>query len=267
MDNTQAQMTEEEMEAKINELLHQKDPDSIDPQEYFDYVKAKKQTITDEFLKNYYSNAEILLAKYKKTRQYKSMRKLVFHMKCVEKEYQLLKLGITTFVYKDDIDYFIDHVHKNVVKTIEASNYEREIPEEIADIMEMTSNIFDRFYIVFTDYTGKVEREVQAERRRKDPILFGAFRDNAAAIVSDRFYYLGDWEDDYCHLTLDKMVAEMETAGRDIKHEITNPKDLDALYAELAQLTDKENTFRVENKQVKRPQPFFDRIKTFLSGK
>ena len=63
MDN-QTQMTEEEMEAKIDELLHPKDPNAIDPQEYFNYVKAKKQTVTEEFLRNYYTNAEILLTKY-----------------------------------------------------------------------------------------------------------------------------------------------------------------------------------------------------------
>ncbi|MDU7184950.1 MAG: hypothetical protein E6294_02830, partial [Klebsiella sp.] len=69
---------------------------------------------------------------------------------------------------------------------------------------------FDEFFIVFTDYTGEKEREVKKERIEKDPILFGAFLNEETKVVADRFYFLGDWIDEYCDLTLDKMICSMK---------------------------------------------------------
>ena len=72
-------------------------------------------------------------------------------------------MGITTFIYKDDIDYYIDTVsntrnRKNPIKIIELERYEREIPDEIVDVIDKTKELFDQMYIVYTDYTGKEER-------------------------------------------------------------------------------------------------------------
>ena len=72
--------------------------------------------------------------------------------------------------------------------------------------IEKSKDIFDELYVIFTDYTGKEERKVEKERRDKDPILFGVFKNDGN--VADRFYFLGDWVDEYCDLTLDKMVEQ-----------------------------------------------------------
>lgn len=117
-------------------------------------------------------------------------------------------MGITTFVYRDDIEFYINNVASDVVKIIDIENYEREIPDEIVDVISKVKDKFDQLYIVFTDYTGAVERQVAQERRQKDPILFGTFQEGSTRSVIDRFYYLGDWIDEYCDLTLDKMVNE-----------------------------------------------------------
>lgn len=51
---------------------------------------------------------------------------------------------------------------------------------------------------------GKEERKIAAEKKDKDPILFGTFQDRKQKVCVDRFYYLGDWVDEYCDLTLDQ---------------------------------------------------------------
>ena len=38
--------------------------------------------------------------------------------------------------------------------------------------------------------------------------LFGVFKN--ATNVADRFYFLGDWVDEYCDLTLDKMIEQYQ---------------------------------------------------------
>lgn len=238
----------------------------LTPQEYFEQVKERKHNITDEGLLKVYDNCLELLNKYKITGQKKGMRKLLFHLECIDKEREIIKMGITTFIYRDDIEEYIDTVAKDTVKIIELENYEREIPDEIVEIIGRVKDKFDQLYIVFTDYTGKVERQVQKERRAKDPILFGTFQNQTSRTVVDRFYYLGDWEDEYCDLTLDKMVNETEKAGkRNIVKTISTPADIAELKEQLGTLETRNDAFIVTQNEPKKS--LFGNIKTFLKGK
>lgn len=238
----------------------------LTPSEYFDFVKGRKQTVTDEDLSKVYDNCLDLLNKYKVTGQIKGMKKLIFHLQCIEAEREIVKMGITTFIYRDDIEEYIDNVASDTVKIIELQNYEREIPDEIVDVIAKVRDKFDQLYVLFTDYTGKVERQVEKERRQKDPILFGTFQDKKSRTVIDRFYFLGDWEDEYCDLTLDKMVNEVERKQhRNIVRTINTPKDIEELKEQLDKLApvSSEETFRIDNGKKR---GFFANIKTFLRG-
>lgn len=241
----------------------------LTPQQYFEEIKDRKHHITDAELVKVYDNCLDLLNKYKITGQQKGMRKLMFHLECIEKEREIVKMGINTFIYRDDIEEYIDSVAKDTVKIIELENYEREIPDEIVEVVASVKDKFDQLYVVFTDYTGKVERQVEKERREKDPILFGTFQNPSNRTVIDRFYYLGDWEDEYCDLTLDKMVNETEKAGkRNIVKTISTPKDIEELREQLSSLSEINGNFIVSTTEAKpKKRGFFANIKTFLTGK
>ena len=239
----------------------------LTPQQYFEQVKERKHNITDEELVKVYDNCLELLNKYKITGQKKGMRKLMFHLECIEKEREIVKMGINTFIYRDDIEEYIDTVAKDTVKIIELENYEREIPDEIVELIAATKDKFDQLYVVFTDYTGKVERQIEKERRDKDPILFGTFQNQSNRTVIDRFYYLGDWEDEYCDLTLDKMVNETEKAGkRNIVKTISTPSDIEELKEQLGGLSEINGNFIISNSTPQK-KTFFQNIKSVLKGK
>jgi hypothetical protein len=236
----------------------------LTPSEYFNIVKDKKNKINDEELQRIYDNCLTLLNKYKITGQTKAMLKLIFHLETIEKEREIVKAGIDTFVYRDDIEEFIDNIANDAVKIIELERYEREIPDEIVAALEKVKDKFDQFYVVFTDYTGKIERQVEKERREKDPILFGTFQDRESETVIDRFYYIGDWEDEYCDLTLDKMVNQvMEKKNKNIRMTIKTPKDIQELKEQLNSLTERNNRFVMTN-ETKNKKGFFANIKTFF---
>lgn len=241
----------------------------LTPQQYFEEIKDRKHHITDAELVKVYDNCLDLLNKYKITGQKKGMRKLMFHLECIEKEREIVKMGINTFIYRDDIEEYIDSVAKDTVKIIELENYEREIPDEIVEVVAAVKDKFDQLYVVFTDYTGKVERQVEKERREKDPILFGTFQNPSNRTVIDRFYYLGDWEDEYCDLTLDKMVNETEKAGkRNIVKTISTPKDIEELREQLSSLSEINGNFIISATEAKpKKRGLFANIKTFLTGK
>lgn len=255
---------------------------AIEPAKYFEMVKEKKNQNTDEILNKFYESCIVLLDKYKKTGQELSIKKLMFIINCIPKERELLKLGYDIFIYKDDIEEYINSVQNKVIKIIELKNYSREIPDELVDTIERTRDIFNgNFYVLFTDYTGKEERRVEKERQEKDPILFGIFKHDRD--LNDRFYYLGDWEDQYCDLTLEKLINERST---DIVNNIRTPIDVNELMEECNRLVNNKidksqniiRTVDIEGNKVvsdqfqsivknKKPakQNIFKNIKSFFS--
>ena len=202
--------------------------EKISPSQYFDYLKNAKNDITTEALKESYSVFLKLAEKYTKLGQKESLKKLCFLADTLKKEEKLIELGITKYIYKDVIEDYIENVADKTVKIIELSRYMREVPDELVETIEKSKDLFDEFYVVFTDYTGKEERKVEKERRDKDPILFGVFKNNSN--VADRFYFLGDWVDEYCDLTLDKMVEQyQENKGYSPSVETKIPETTDEL--------------------------------------
>jgi hypothetical protein len=238
---------------------------TITPIEYFNNIKGKKEIMTDDRLLAVYDNCLQLFEKYKKTNQINAMKKLMFQVEMIEKERQIIKVGIDSFVYRDDVEDFIENISDKAVKIIEMSRYEREIPDEIVETVQKVKDLFDEFYIVFTDYTGSMEKQVAQERKEKDPILFGAFqnKDDKKTSIMDRFYYIGDWEDEYCDLTLEKMVSAMAKQDKDIVRNISTPVSLDELKLQLKQLEPKkaDNSFKINNSK---PKGFLNRVKTFI---
>lgn len=248
-------------------MVKKKEIKELEPTEYFDGLKGKIQNITDEELVEFYHGCLSLVEKYKITGQKRVIQKLRFLVDCVEKEREAIKLGINSFVYREDIEEYIDNISKDVVKIIELENYPREIPDRIVDVISKTKDIFDQFYVVFTDYTGEVEKQVQKERRDKDPILFGSFQKNAGTngfnrqeiVMSDRFYFLGDWVDEYCDLTMDKFLKE---AGKDKLKKIGTPKNIEEIRAELNRLDD---NMKIMNNVPKKS--FFKKVKLIFKRK
>ena len=246
--------------AKKEDLAKDLANKTIDPKEYFAKVKSMKHRTDKKFLENLHKNSNVLLQKAYKLGQETAIRKLLFSIDVITKEKFLLGKGFDTFVYKDDIDSFLGMVANKSVKIIELSRYPREIPDEIANkILSLQDDkIFDEYFIVFTDYTDEIGKEVKAEKRRKDPIIFGTFIKDIN--ISDRFYYIGDWEDEYCDLTLDKMVSKMSEKGKEIKHTINiEEASTDEIREYVANLDEKQNNRFVIGAKPKKP--FFKKVK------
>ena len=199
-------------------------------QQAFLDLKQQKQIIEDAELQRVYENAQVFANKYAETGQTEALKKLIFVLQTVTKERELLKLGFNQFIYKDAIDTYIDQVSVKPIKITELCNYVRDVPQEIVDKVKLTKEIFDEFFVVYTDYTSKEDRRIEASRRERDPILFGVFLDRNAHVCNERFYFLGDWIDEYCDLTFDRMLTDL---GRyNVKPgSIETPKTIDELKA------------------------------------
>lgn len=220
--------------------------DAMTPLDYFDLVKSKRQQNTDEALDTFYDNTMHLLAKYQATGQERAFKKMVFYLENIENERALLRLGIDTYVHHDDVIAYLEAVQDRVIKITELANYERDIPDDIVHTIELTRELFDEFYVVFTDYTGQAERQIASERREKDPILFGVFKNDNNRHIGERMYFLGDWVDEFCDLTFDRFIVESrQLLSRDPKVTFKTPQSLDSLNRELDRIRAEDDYYTV----------------------
>jgi hypothetical protein len=93
-------------------------------------------------------------------------------------------------------------------------NYVRVIPVEVIEEKKKFDNlgIFDNYVILHFDLNNESTRMTNKEvEQAKDPILFGVFRD------SRKLYFIGDWVDEYCDLTLDKFYETLAIKAKDRK--------------------------------------------------
>lgn len=226
--------------------------------EIFTNLKSNTNLSTEEYLDLYYKNASILAEGFIKTHQIDALEKLTFLMSCVEKEKQAISLGINKYIFRDDIEEFLDRreIQSANIKIIELEDYPRVIPKDIVDKIEQSKNIFDKMYILFTDYTNTTTKEYLRNKnvtKDKDPILFGTFQkfetnksngnfimnpNTRRRFINDKFYVIGDWVDEYCDLTLDKLVS---MTSEDIVKDIDIPLSIDDINEELRKLKERED--------------------------
>lgn len=254
----------------------------LTPTEYFDYLKSKQLETDNKILSNYLNVALREYDKAKRTGQKDLEDKLMFHILNYEKEVELLNNGVNKFIYYEDIQKFIDTIDKKVVKIIELKRYPRAIPDHIIEKIELTKKLFDEMYVVFTDYTGEIERKVEEQKKEKDPILFGVFCNRDKRTKLDRYYYIADWEDEFCDLTLDKMLIVMqEKEKKNVVNEIQLIESRDKLLKELESIKEDKSlekdkngfsyvqayTYQPNNETNKNKKGFFSKLIEKFRGK
>ena len=211
--------------------------DQVTPSIYFEYVKGLKQQVNYAEYDIIIDTALKMMEKTKITGQVNMAKKLTHQVELALRELDAAKAGFDIFVNRKDIERYIQKVEKKVIKVIELKNYSREIPDEVIDKIAKAREIFDELYIVFTDYTNKEAKKVAKARRDKDPIVFGAFKDTDESnnsnrpYLEDRFFFIADWVDEKCDLTLEQIVHDVQdTEDREITYRVSvDDKDEEAV--------------------------------------
>lgn len=120
--------------------------------------------------------------------------------------YAVNETQIVEFVKKCEKGIKLDYI----------KNFTRPIPQNIVDKIQHINNleVFDNYVVLYYDPEGKIYKETaKEEAKRKDPIIFGVIAG------SEKLYYIADWTDEYCDLTLEKFIdiigIEKETLNID----------------------------------------------------
>jgi len=125
----------------------------------------------------------------------------------VKGEAHLIAMGLKKYVTEKQVLDFYDLVGRDKhLKLTWIKNFGRIIPEEIYEAKKGVDErkIFDNYVILHYDPENNGEKLTKKQvEDKKDPILFGVIKN------SKKLYYIADWKDDYCELTLEEMFVEL----------------------------------------------------------
>jgi len=174
--------------------------------EFFKIVgdSVEDLTVVEERAKGY----ETALANAVKCGQKALAEELTKNLVALRAETHLVSIGQTKYLAEEKLVEFVKKCPKGLrLDWIE--NFTRVIPAEVQDrkVACDTRLIFDNYVVLHYDPEAKSYAQTQAEKKaeeaaRRDPILFGVLEGRR------RLYFIGDWVDTLCDLTLDQ-VAEL----------------------------------------------------------
>lgn len=120
------------------------------------------------------------------------------------REQEMIVCGFNQFIEKEDLQMFLDRCSTKIIKLTKLKNYIRIIPKNVRQRLEKAQKVklFDEYLVLHTDPDDKSVEKTREEK--KDPILFGVISE------STRYYVVGDWIDEICDITMDKIMEALD---------------------------------------------------------
>lgn len=120
------------------------------------------------------------------------------------------------YYYVIDEETIVDFIKKceKGISLDYIKNFARPIPQEVVEKISKLNEleVFDNYVVLHYDPEKTAYKETEYEiAKRKDPIIFGLIAG------SKKLYYVTDWIDETCDLTLEKFVDTLEIEKDDLK--------------------------------------------------
>jgi len=230
--------------------------------EYFNGVKTKAEYLQDEDIIKEMKYLPAQIEQLKQVGQNGLAEKLKKNIKYLFNERLLLKNGFDKYVHRKDVTRYVELVKDKKVHVCELDKFPRLIPDAPRALLlkAQSLNIFKDFWVVYVDYTGDsdsmlTDEEKKQRAKNRDPIIFGTFESVETGTI-DKMYFICDWTDEYCDLTLDKMVKELVKDDKNYKPNVII-KDIDKYINETL----------MELSKDERKETFTDKVKKFFGIK
>ena len=187
-------------EPKVEEPVY-----ALDVVAFFDMVKLT----TQENAEKYYSRIEPYLVALRNAQRMgqQALADQILSQIFIVKYESLLKVsGFEKRITEEQLVSFVKQTEKGV-SLCYVKNFSRPIPEDVMQkkIEADSLKVFDNYCILHFDPDAKVykmtaEEKQELRRKKNDPILFGMISGSRS------LYYIADWKDEYCDLTLEKFI-------------------------------------------------------------
>lgn len=124
-------------------------------------------------------------------------------MDTIRGEAHLIVMELKKYVTEKQVVEFYEKVGEDKnLKLTWIKNFNRIIPEDVYVVKKDLDErkIFDNYVVLHYDPENNGAELTKEEiEKKKDPILFGVIKN------SKKLYYIADWKDEYCDLTLEEM--------------------------------------------------------------
>jgi hypothetical protein len=174
---------------------------------YLKYVKSKLGTVRADKAKRRLAKLQKLVMYSKEMGQKALYEELCLEIAVLVREAEMMSFGIDTWIDFEHIDKYLDKVRDKTIKWLPLEKFPRVVPKNVQTKVKALekAKIFDELWVLFLDYTKQDLKTTKEKIRNKDPILFGKFSHQP-----DRYYFIADWVDEYCDLTLEKFVESFK---------------------------------------------------------
>jgi hypothetical protein len=173
----------------------------IPVKDFFETMKMSKQEIkiVDGAIDKYLSAIE----KAQKFGQTALVEKMKDDIEIIKKETLALTGGVKEYLTEEQVEKLLEKSSKHIEVTY-IKNFARPIPDTLLESKEKLDQhkVFDDYVIFHYDPKKKNTDLTKKEKeRKKDPILFGVIKG------ARNLYYIGDWVDEHCNLTLKEALT------------------------------------------------------------
>lgn len=196
-------------EEKLKKKVYTEPSYKLDVLKFFKSVKL----VTMKNAGTYFSRIEPYLKALKDAKsmgQTALVQRLLGRIILVKYESILKTYGFNKRISEGQLVDFIKKTEKGV-SLCYVGNFGRPIPNDVIEkkILADQLHVFDNYCILHYDpdkksYQMTVEERERERIKKNDPILFGILRG------SRDLYYIADWIDDKCDLTLDKFIKTLD---------------------------------------------------------
>jgi len=194
----------------------------IHPQLYFKYVKSKLSKVEKEKLQARMLKLRRMVLAAKELHQHALHENLARMLVVSARESEALACGIDSFTGREVVNKFIHQIREKVVRFEPFDKFPRIPPTRIRKRIKEVQDkkLFDEYWVAYVDYTGESLKTNKEKIKTKDPILFGCY-----SYAPDRLYFICDWIDEICDLTLDEMVEKIREEDPDYELDRIAPMD------------------------------------------
>lgn len=195
------------------------------------FVSAKNSLEETKLMSDRADKYEQLILNAKATGQTALFESLKDGALLMRAEAQLSLRGVNKYLREETVvDFLLNTELGHHVRLDWLKGFGRPIPEDVIKKKENADSVyfFDNYVVMHMDPTGRGpeeshhehEQKVAAAKEAEDPILFGVLKGKRI------LYYIGDWVDPLCDLTLEKVVETMLAAGKTVGDVVRRTEDM-----------------------------------------
>ena len=189
--------------------------------DFFTKVKTTTKESTEEYVNRITKYIRAINMSIE-TGQVALREKLLREMVANKYDALLVAEGYYHVIKEEQIVDFIKKCEKGLALDY-IKNFTRPVPAEVGAAIKKANalEVFDNYVVLHYDPEKTAYKETaKEENKRRDPILFGVIAG------SSKLYYITDWVDDYCDLTLEKFVDTLGISKDDLIENMEKRKEV-----------------------------------------